>query len=96
MVDRKGSARRKTRKKFSKENCDKGKISIAAYFQSFKEGDKVVLKAEPAYQKGLYWPRHHGRAGTIIGKQGNCYKVEINDRNKKKMIIIPAIHLKRT
>jgi ribosomal protein L21E len=49
-----GSLRRKTRHKLSKTQRTKGKISLTKYFQKFKQGDKVVLKAEPAVQKGMY------------------------------------------
>ena len=61
MVTRIGSFRRKTRSKLSKKAKTKGKISLSSYFQSFKQGDKVALKAEPAVQKGMYFPRQYGK-----------------------------------
>jgi len=47
--------------------------------QSFKIGDKVLLKAEPAYQKAMYFPRYHGKIGIVQGKQGKCYIIKIKD-----------------
>ena len=90
MVQRVGGSRRKSRHKFKKHVKRKGKISLSEYFKELKTGQKVILKAEPAYQKGLYHSRFHGKTGKVTGKKGNCYYVEIKD---KKLIIHP-IHLK--
>jgi large subunit ribosomal protein L21e len=90
------SFKRKTRGKLSKEFRTKGKISIRNYFQHFKNGDKVVLKAEPAIAKGMYYPRFHGKNALVIGKQGDCYQVLIKDGGKEKMIIVHPIHLMRS
>lgn len=95
MTKRTGGFRRKTRHKLTKKRKKKGKISLRSYFQSFKVGDKVLLKAEPAVQKGMYNPRYHSKSGTIKGKRGNCYKLEIKDKNKIKTLIVHPVHLRR-
>lgn len=94
MAQRTGSRRRKTRSKFKKNFKDKGKISIRNYLKKFKPGDKVVLKAEPAVQTGMYHPRFHGKIGIIKRKQGKCYLVAINDKNMEKIQIVHPVHLK--
>ncbi len=96
MVKRIGGFRRKTRSKLKKSITDKGKISITRFFQVFEQGQRVILKAEPDVQKGMYLPRFHGKSGIINGKAGNCYKVQIKDINKEKTIIVHPIHLKAT
>tara|TARA_Y100000034_G_C6832165_1_gene375721 strand:- start:365 stop:667 length:303 start_codon:yes stop_codon:yes gene_type:complete len=95
MVQRIGRFRRKTRSKLKKSVKTRGKIRISDYLQSFKTNTKVLLKAEPAIQKGMYFPRFHGKIGTIKGKQGTCYKVEIKDFKKPKIVLIHPIHLKK-
>jgi len=95
MVRRKGKFRRKTRSKLRKRRKDRGKLSISKYFQKFKIGDRVYLKAEPAIQKGMYHPRYHGKSAKIINKKGNCYEVLINDQKKEKKLIVHPIHLKK-
>ena len=95
MVQRTGAGRRKTRHLFKKNVKDKGKISIRNYLQTFKEGDKVLLKAEPAIQNGMYFRRYHGKTGVIIGKQGTNYKINIKDNNKTKQVLVHPIHLKK-
>ncbi len=93
MVQRIGGFRRKTRSKLTKK--DKGRIIIANFLRRFSEGDKVDLSADPAYQKGMYHPRFHGLTGVVKGKEGNCYKVEIKDGNKAKLLIVHPVHLKK-
>lgn len=95
MTKRKGGFRRKTRYKLKKHYKAKGKISIRNYLQKFSPGDKVVLKGEPAVHEGMYFPRFHGETGEIKGTQGSCYKVQIKDGNKEKVVIVHPIHLKK-
>jgi len=95
MAKRIGGLRRKTRYKLSKRTKDKGKLSLTKYFQTFKEGDKVILKAEPLVQKGMYHPNYYGKVGTVKKKQGKCYEVAIKDRSKQKVLIVHPAHLKK-
>jgi large subunit ribosomal protein L21e len=95
MVKRIGTSRRKTRHKLSKTTKAKGKISTSSYFKGFEVGSKVVLKAEPAIQKGMYFPRFYGKTGIIKKKTGHCYTVSIKDGNKQKSLTVHPVHLRR-
>jgi large subunit ribosomal protein L21e len=95
MVTRIGGFRRKTRDKLQKGFRSKGKVSLTSYFQTFNNGDKVLLLAEPTVQKGMYFPRYHGKDGTVKGKKGKCYEIMIKDGNKEKSLIVHPVHLKR-
>ena len=64
-------------------------------FQRFQVGDHVALVAEPAYHKGLFHSRFHGKSGKIMGMQGSCYRVCVRDGGKEKTIVTPAIHIKK-
>ncbi len=90
-----GGPRRNSRKKMSKSVKQKGKPNITGFMQSFEPGTHVILKADSAYQKGIYHMRFHGRSGVIVGTQGECYKVMITMGKEKKVLIIHPIHLKR-
>jgi large subunit ribosomal protein L21e len=94
MVDRVGGFRRKTRHTLKKKRRCRGKMSLTKFFQIFEEGQKVVLKAEPAYQKGMYYPRFHGKIGVIGSKKGRCYEVKIKDGSVNKNLIVHPVHLK--
>ncbi len=95
MAKRIGGNRRKTRGCFKKKSTQKGKISLTRYLQTLKEGDRVVLKAEPAIQKGMYFRRFHGKIGVVKNQVGKCYHVEIKDGGKQKLVIAHPVHLKK-
>lgn len=94
-MKRRGGFRRKTRHKLQKKKSEKGKISIRKFTQEFKKGDMVLLKAEPAYQKAMYYPRFHGKIGIVQRKQGKCFVVKIKDHNKEKEQTVHPVHLTR-
>ena len=62
-----GGARRKSRYKMKISLPDKGKLPIKRYLQTFEEGDKVLLKAFPGEQKGIFCLRFHGKVGEVLG-----------------------------
>jgi large subunit ribosomal protein L21e len=93
MVKRIGGFRRKTRHKLQKKPRQRGKLSLKRYFQKFEVGQKVLLQAEPAVQKGMYNPRFHGKVGTITGKVGSSYSVTIMDHTREKTLIVHPVHL---
>ncbi|MBC8500915.1 MAG: 50S ribosomal protein L21e [Nanoarchaeota archaeon] len=95
MVKRVGSRMRKSRQKLSKSIREKSKIRISSFLQKFNPGDRVALKAEPAYQKGQYFLRFHGKTGTVTGQRGKCYEVKIKDFKKEKTLVVHPIHLKK-
>lgn len=95
MSARKGGIRRGTRRKLKKSHRTKGKISINKYFQKYETGDRAMLNAEPAVQKGMYHARFHARTGTIVDKKGSCYGLSINDCGKQKTVYVHPIHLKK-
>ncbi len=95
MSQRHGGFRSKTRHKLQKSYKDKGKLSITRFFQKFEEGESVILKADPAYHKGMYYPRFHGKTGVISGMKGECYLIAIKDSNKEKELIVHPVHLRR-
>ena len=90
-----GGGRRKTRDLYSKPLRMRGKFNIKAFLQKFIQGDKVVLKAEPAYQGGMYHRRYHSKVGTIVGTQGECYKVDIKDHKLKKTLLVHPVHMRK-
>lgn len=90
-----GGNRRKTRYKMKKSISDKGKLHISRFLQAFEEGDKVLLKAYPSYQKGLFNLRFHGRIGEVVSKQGECYVVGVKDGKKLKQFVVHPVHLLR-
>jgi len=94
MAQRKGTVRRKTRKLFSKNFKDKGKVSISEYFKVLNVGDTVAVLREPAIRNSQYHSRFYGVTGKVTSKRGSCYVVSFKDRTKEKSIIVHPVHLK--
>lgn len=94
MVKRIGR-RRKARHKLMVPKRQKGKLPISRFVQKLETGETVVLNAYPAYQKGIYFMRFHGKTGIVKGKRGGCYEVTIKDGGKSKDLIIHPVHLKK-
>lgn len=95
MPRRAGRFRRKTRSKLRKRIRQKGKIHMQRYFHQFKIGERVQLKAEPAIQKGMYFPKFHGKYGTVKNKKGKCFEILIKDKKKEKTLFVHPVHLKK-
>jgi large subunit ribosomal protein L21e len=95
MVKRLGGFRHKTRYKLQRAAGERGKLRLTARFTTYSEGDRVALIIDPSEQKGIFFPRHHGKTGTVVGKQGGAYLVAIDDKDKAKTIIATPVHLKR-
>ena len=92
MVQRVGGFRRKSRNKLKRGVHVKGKISISGYLREFSAGERVTLLCNSAVQKGMYFPRFHGKIGTISKARGECYEVVIKDGEKNKTV--HPIHLR--
>jgi len=77
-----------------KREREKGKLKLSEYFKELKEGDRVAVI------KNLSVPfnfpsRIHGKTGTVIGKKGRAFIVQLKDGNKNKKFILQASHLKK-
>lgn len=84
----KGAFNRRTRKL-------KGRsvTSVGQMMQTFNVGDNVVIAPRAKFE-GLPHLRYAGRHGTIRERRGRSYVVEVEDYNKKKMVIVGPVHLK--
>lgn len=96
MVARKGKGlRRKSRDKLSKNVRERGKIKIRYILQEFNIGDKVVIKIDSSFHKGMPHHKFYGKIGEIVNKRGDCYEVKVKDIEKEKIIIVHPAHLRK-
>lgn len=73
-----------TRDKLSNKPRDRGTSPPQRAIQEFDEGSQVHLKIDPSVQKGRFHPRFDGRTGTVLGKQGAAFKVEIRTAARRR------------
>lgn len=83
-----------TRKKLQNSARERGASPPQRAIQQFEAGDVVHLNIDPSVQKGRFHPRFNGKTGTVAGKQGRAYKVEIKDGNKTKTVVTRPAHLR--
>jgi large subunit ribosomal protein L21e len=82
-----------TRGKLSNDPRDRGASPPQRAIREYEIGQKVHLTLDPSVTEGRFHPRFNGHTGTVAGKQGRAFKVEITDGGKEKTVIARAAHL---
>ena len=83
-----------TRGKLSNKPRERGTSPPQRAIQEYEVGQKVHLKLDPSVPDGRFHPRFSGHTGTVVGKQGRAFKVEITDGSKEKVLIANPAHLR--
>jgi len=85
----------KTRQKFRRGPRQRGLSPITRSFQTFAEGEHVTIIIDSSVQSG--WPHHrfHGMTGTVVGRRGNSYLVDVRFGGRIKQAICRPEHLRR-
>jgi large subunit ribosomal protein L21e len=87
--------RQGTRNKLRNDPRERGTSPPQRAVAEFENGDSVHLKLDPSVSDGRYHPRFDGHTGTVVGTQGEAYKVRITDGGKEKTLIVKPAHIKR-
>lgn len=95
MVRRSKGTRSKTRRVLKKKPRQRGLPSTTRILQTFEEGEKAAIVIDPSIHKGQPHHRFFGATGTVVGRQGKAYLVEVTSGNKKKTLIVGPEHLKK-
>jgi len=95
MVKRSKGIRSKSRKILRKKPRERGTHSITRGLQKFESGDSVNIVIDSSYHKGMPHIRFQGHTGKVEGKQGESYRIGVNDGKKHKTLIIRPEHLRR-
>ena len=85
----------KTRQKYRRGPRERGLSPITRSFQTFEDGTRVTIVIDSSVQKG--WPHHrfHGLTGTVVGKRGRSFLVDVRFGGKIKQAIVRPEHLRR-
>ncbi|KRH94170.1 60S ribosomal protein L21 [Pseudoloma neurophilia] len=99
MVSSKGY-RRQTRKKFSQSYRKRGLPNPSTYLQSYKRGDYVDIKVNPAVHKGMPHKYYHGLTGKVAVVHNNSLTIRCTRRfgNKRifRHIVCKIDHVKKS
>lgn len=93
MVKRSHGFRQGTRNKLKKSPRTRGKLAMTKLYRNFELGNKVAIKIEPSFHKGMPHPKYQGKTGIIFGKRKNVYEVHVKDGGKIKTLLSAPVHL---
>lgn len=82
-----------TRHKLQNDPRDRGTSPPQQSVEAFEAGTTVHLAIDPSVQDGRFHPRFGGQTGTVLGQQGESYRVRITDGETEKTIIAAPAHL---
>jgi large subunit ribosomal protein L21e len=85
----------KTRQKFRRSPRERGLSPITRSFQTFDIGARVTIVIDSSVQKG--WPhnRFHGMTGTVVGRRGHAFLVDVRFGGRIKQAVVRPEHLRR-
>ncbi len=87
--------RHRTRKLLKKHIRERGAVPpLSLLMHEYKPGDKVYIVINPSVMKGMPHRRYHGKTGTVVGKRGKCYIVQVRVGGKVKTLIVRPEHLR--
>jgi large subunit ribosomal protein L21e len=82
-----------TRRLLKKARREKGKLKLGKLLYAYERGSQVIIKADSSVQKSLPHRRFHGKIGTIVGKRGRGYLVNVSQGDVMKEIVVRSEHL---
>ncbi|MFB6297759.1 MAG: 50S ribosomal protein L21e [Salinirussus sp.] len=86
--------RQGTRHKLQNDARQRGTSPPNQVVEAFETGQQVHLKIDPSTPDGQYHPRFDGHTGTVVGSQGEAYRVEVVDGGTTKTLIAKPAHLR--
>ncbi len=94
MVSRTHGYRYKSRKLLRKGPRERGLRNFSRLLHRYSIGDKVVIYVDPTFIVNAPHRRYHGKVGTVIGAQGRSYIVEVRLGKKRKLLVVPPLHMR--
>lgn len=93
MPIRSKGLRSKTRHLLLKDPRNKGRLPPNRVLAQFEVGSRVAIKLEPSQHGGMTHKRFQGLTGTVAGKQGAAFVVDVLHGNMPKTLVVRAEHL---
>ncbi|WIA19237.1 hypothetical protein OEZ86_005601 [Tetradesmus obliquus] len=85
--------RHRTRDLFQRGFRQKGFIPLTTYLRTYKLGDYVDIKMNPAQQKGMAFKWYHGKTGIVWNVTKRALGVEVN-KTVNGRIIRKRLHVR--
>ncbi|MGQ9513848.1 MAG: 50S ribosomal protein L21e [Thermoproteota archaeon] len=76
-----------------KKAREKGMRPPSYLLHDYKIGDKVLIKINSTYHKGMPHRRYNGKIATVVGSRGRAYILRVRNMSKVKDIIVRPEHM---
>jgi large subunit ribosomal protein L21e len=93
MPVRSKGLRSKTRHLLLKDPRKRGVLPPNRVLAQFAVGSQVAIKLEPSQHGGMTHKRFQGLTGTVSGKQGEAFVIDVMHGNMRKVLVVRAEHL---
>ena len=93
MPVRSKGLRSKTRHLLLKDPRNRGVLPPNRVLAQFEVGARVAIKLEPSQHGGMTHKRFQGLTGTVAGKQGKAFVIDVLHGNMPKTLVVRAEHL---
>lgn len=93
MPVRSKGLRSKTRYLLLKDPRKRGVLPPNRVLRQFEPGARVAVKMEPSQHKGMTHKRFQGLTGTVSGRQGEAFVVQVMHGDMPKTLVVRAEHL---
>ena len=93
-MQRSKGQRQGTRTVTRRNKSQRHRINIGTVMHEYSNGDRVAIVIDGGQQRGMPHRRFQGKTGTISGKQGVGWVVNLKDGNKPKTIVARPEHLR--
>ncbi len=95
MVKASQGLRRKTRNILKKSVRERGSVPpLSMLMIEYSVGGKVCIVPNPAIHFGMPHRRYYGKVGTVVGRRGRAYAVEVFLGDKRKLLYVMPEHLR--
>lgn len=85
--------RSRTRSLLKKGIREKGCSPVTRILREYAVGERVSIKIDPSFVKGMPHRRYHGRTGIVLGKRGRAYLIKMLMGGYEKTIIARPEHI---
>jgi len=85
--------RAKTRSLFRRKPRERGKSTLSKVLYEYQVGEKILVRTDPSFHKGMPHRRYHGKIGIILNKRGRAYVIGLTQGKAEKNIIVRPEHI---
>lgn len=94
MAVRSKGLRSKSRQILRRSPRERGRPPVTHALREFADGSRVAVKINPSVHGGMPHIRFQGATGTVVGRQGESFRVHITVGRKRKELVVRPEHLK--